>query len=682
MRACLDLLVKYNYIQSEGKTLRQIYEDTIGIYKIERNAPEIWNMIHEHKVENLFQMEQQSGIKGIALTKPQSVEELASINSIMRLMVSEKGALQPLDIFSMRKKNPALWEREMINYGLSEEERQWLHSWLDASYGICETQETLMSMLQDPIIGGHSLLFADRVRKSIAKKKPEEFLKCQQEFYETIEEKKLSSTLAHYTWDVIFAASRGYSFCMAHTLAYSLVGLQEMNLAYKYPIIFWNTANLIVDSGAMNLEDEINFDDEEDEEQEKVKNSSMDYGKVAAAIGKMKVQGLSFSLPNINKSDLTFSPDLENNRILYGIRGITRIGNQLIKEIIKNRPYTSIEDFLSKVKVNKPQMINLIKSGAFDELYDLAREDIMNLYLDLIADKKKRITLQNMQMLIAKGLIPEELDFERRLFNFNKYLKKFKSGDYYTLDVIAATFFNNNYDESLLTDIQVSDDDYSAKILQSKWDNIYKKGMEPVRVWMKENQEQILNDLNKSLFEDAAEKYTEGTISKWEMDSLSFYYHEHELAKLRADIYGISDYFNLPEEPQVERTFTTKDGNEITLFKVVRIAGTVIDKNKNKSMVTLLTPTGVVTVKVWKNQFAKWDKQISERDNDGVKHVIEKSWFTRGNKLIITGIRRDDTFIPKKYKGTEYPLFERIDKLDENGWILESVTERADEGDE
>ena len=35
----------------------------------------------------------------------------------------------------------------------------------------------------------------------------------------------------------------------SHTLAYSLVGLQEMNLAYKYPIIFWNCACLITDSG-------------------------------------------------------------------------------------------------------------------------------------------------------------------------------------------------------------------------------------------------------------------------------------------------------------------------------------------------------------------------------------------------------------------------------------------------
>ena len=62
----------------------------------------------------------------------------------------------------------------------------------------------------------------------------------------------------------------------------------------------------------------------------------------------------------------------------------------------------------------------------------------------------------------------------------------------------------------------------------------------------------------------------------------------------------------------------------------------VIDKDKNKSTVTLLTTTGVVTVKVWKNQFAKWDKQISARGDDGKKHVLEKSFFQRGNKLIIT----------------------------------------------
>ena len=144
------------------------------------------------------------------------------------------------------------------------------------------------------------------------------------------------------------------------------------------------------------------------------------------------------------------------------------------------------------------------------------------------------------------------------------------------------------------------------------------------------------------------------------------------------NIYDISNYFELDEEPQVDRVFTTRDGSEIKMFKISRIAGTVIDKDKNKSSVILLTPTGVVTVKVWKNQFAAWDKQISERGADGVKHVIEKSFFTRGNKLIITGIRRGDNFIPKKYKNTPHELFEKILEMNNDGYITLSVTERAE----
>lgn len=464
----------------------------------------------------------------------------------------------------------------------------------------------------------------------------------------------------------------------AHTLAYSLVALQEMNLAYKYPIIFWDTANLIVDSGSMNLQEEFeNFDDTD----EKIKNSSCDYGKMASAIGKMRARGLSFSLPDINKSDITFSPDIENNTVIYGLRGTTRVGNQLIKDIIENRPYTSIEDFLNKVKANKVQMINIIKAGMFDNIYQNSREEIMNIYLDLIADKKKRVTLQNMQMLIAKDMIPQELTFEKRVFNFNKYLKKFKEGIYYNLDNVALKFYLKFFDENNVIDLKIGEES-SGKIKQTTWDGIYKKTMSPVRDWMKTNQQEILNNLNNSLMQDVAEKYTEGSISKWEMDSLSFYYHEHELSKLKSEVYGISDYIKLPDEPEIEKAFRTKDGTEINIYKISRIAGTVIDKDKNKGIVSLLTTSGVVTVKVWKSQFAKWDKQISEKGEDGVKHIIEKSWFTKGNKMIITGIKKDNSFIPKKYKNTEWPLFEKIEKLDDRGFIIESYTERADEEEE
>lgn len=362
------------------------------------------------------------------------------------------------------------------------------------------------------------------------------------------------------------------------------------------------------------------------------------------------------------------------------MKGINKVGTGLVMQIFENRPYSSVEDFLSKVKVNKTQMISLIKAGTFDNLYrnEKERKDIMYEYLSSVADKKKRITLQNMRMLIEKEMIPSTLIFEQKLFNFNKYIKSFKDGEYYILDNIAMTFFTNNYCEDTLEDIEINGNEMTAKIKTNIWDNTYKRGMEPVRIWMKANQESILNDLNNKLMQEIWDKYAKGSLSKWEMDSLGFYYHKHELADLKTEIYEINNFFSLSEEPEIDRVFTSKDGFDVSIFKIHRIAGTVIDKDKNKSSVTLLTPDGVVVVKVWKNQFAKWDKQLSERGADGVKHVVEKSWFQRGNKLIITGIRRGDNFIPKKYKNTEHEIFEKILEMDERGFILSSRTEREE----
>ena len=712
MRACLDLLTEYGYVNSE-LPLRQRYEQTIGVYKLERKEPKMWDMIAAHKIQSLFQMEQQSGIKGIAAVKPTSIDDLAALNAVIRLMAPEKGAEQPIEKFARFKANPSLWYEEMDNYGVSKAGQKVLEKIVGISYGLCIQQEQFMMLVQQPEIGGFTLLWADRLRKAISKKKPQEYEALTKEFYEQTAEKGCEANLCKYVWEVLIAMNRGYGFNAAHTLAYSIVALQEMNLAFKYPILFWDTANLIVDSGSMNLSEEIlneedDFEDEEETEEEiyedsffdensgeeedeedigagnkakkKLKNSSTDYGKISSAIGKMKARGVAFALPNINKSTITFSPDLENNRILYGLRGLQRIGNQLIKDIFQNRPYKDIFDFMDKVKVNKTQMISLIKAGVFDELYTSlgkTRYEIMHDYLISIADQKKRITLQNMQMLATKGMIPEELQFEQKLFFFNKYLKKNKDGDNYYLDNIAFNFYNNNYGEKNLKNIKITGDGGTAYISQSTWDSIYKNGMEPVRVWMKANQEEILYSLNQRLFDETAEKYAQGNISKWEMDSLSFYYHDHELAKLKTLVYDIDDYESLEEE-EIDRQFTTKDGDEITMFKIHRIAGTVIDKNKAKSSVTLLTTSGVVTVKVWKNQFSAWDKQISEKGSDGKKHVIEKSWFTRGTKLIITGIKRENTFIPKKYKSTSYPLFEKIEELSDDGFILKSATERVE----
>lgn len=306
-------------------------------------------------------------------------------------------------------------------------------------------------------------------------------------------------------------------------------------------------------------------------------------------------------------------------------------------------------------------MINLIKSGAFDEFGD--RMNIMNNYIDSVSDKKKRITLQNMAMLIKYNLIPEQFIHQIKVFNFNKYLKKNKLEEYYIVDDIAYRFYEQHYD---LDNLYHFDDTFRIK--QVVWDKIYKKEMDPVRDYFKAEQNNLLDKLNKTLFDETYNKYCQGSISKWEMDSVSYYSHPHEMELVDNYKYGFADFSKLPDDPIIEKMITIK-GKQIPLYKIFRIAGTVLDRDKNKKTVTLLTTSGVVNVKIY-GVFANFDKQISQKGADGKKHVIRKSEFSRGNKLIICGIKQDNMFIAKKYARTPYKLIETIETITPEGDII------------
>ena len=700
---CIDLICEYGYEEREA-TLKETYEKIIGIYNLERDSKEMWEMCWNHKVMSLFQMEKQSGISGIAAMKPTSVDDLAILNSAIRLMATEKGGEMPVNKLARFKAHPSDWDYELKKYGLGAEAKEILEPVLNVSYGLCIAQEQFMQLVQLPELGGFNLTWADKLRKSIAKKNPAEYDKLTDEYFKTIKEKGLDEKLCTYVWNVLIAMSKGYGFNLSHTLAYSLIGLQELNLAYRYPTILWDCACLISDSGGAEKENEddneetdrgdvgettydlsmgvFEDDDDDDEDESDISESkskkkpakSANYGKIATAIGKMSHEGVAIVATNINQSKYTFSPDIDNNRIVYGLSGITKVGDEIVKQIMENRPYKNIEDFLSKVKINKPQMINLIKSGAFDGLYGGDRIKAMNVYIDLIADKKKRITLQNMKMLIDFGLIPEEYDLQCRVYNFNKYIKKLKFDNYYGIDNIALSFYSEHFDMDLLN----SAENYVFKIKQTDWDKIYKKQMDIIRPFIQKNNQELLDAVNNRLRQDLWDKYCLGNISQWEMDSISCYIHDHELKKIKNSLYGLSEYSKLPEEPIINYEFRSKEtGQKIPLFKIVRIAGTVLDKDKNKKMVTLLTNDSVVTVKIFGDAFTHYDRQISEKGADGVKHVKEKSWLARGNKIIVTGIRREDNFIAKKYKNTPHHLVELITSIDDNGYI-KTQTERME----
>ena len=201
IQVCLEMLVKDGYIK-EYPTLRETYEHALNVYQLEREDPKMWDMVHDHKIISLFQMEKDSGIRGIGLTNPRNVDDLATLNSVIRLMAAEKGAESPLDKYARFREHPWMWDKEMREYGLTEEQMKLMHKELDISNGLSITQEQFMKLVQLPECGGWDLQFADKLRKSIAKKNPKEYEELTEKFFKGIKEKGCDERFCHYIWDV------------------------------------------------------------------------------------------------------------------------------------------------------------------------------------------------------------------------------------------------------------------------------------------------------------------------------------------------------------------------------------------------------------------------------------------------------------------------------------------------
>lgn len=427
------------------------------------------------------------------------------------------------------------------------------------------------------------------------------------------------------------------SFNRSHCLAYSLVALQEMNLAFKFPIIYWNCACLISDSGSFDVDDES-------------KDKSVDYEKIATAIGEIKSRGIEVSLVNINSSDYGFEPDEENNRILYGMKALSNINDEIIEKIKAGRPYIGVKDFMARVPLKKLAMINLIKAGAFDEVEKNFnnRKEIMAYYILQISELKKKLTLQNFSGLVNHGLIPKELELQIRVYNFTKYLKaNCKAENDFALNDTCIQFLEKFMPDVMNQTKAVND---TICINQKTWDTIYQAQMDIVRDWVKANHDLVLQKYNDMLFMENWEKYAGGTQSSWEINSLCFYHGEHELAKVDANKYNIKDFFSL-KSGEVDYYFK-KNNKQIPIYKLNRIAGAVISKNDTRHTVTLLTTTGIVNVKFSGDYYSMFSKQVSQVQPDGTKKIVERSWFKRGTLLLVTGYRRDNEFVGKTYAAT------------------------------
>ena len=674
IRATLDLLIEYEEIDWKG-SLRNTFDHYLHPDNINIKNPKYYEMIGNGEVMDLFQFSTEIGMQSAIKVKPNNLIETAAANSLMRLM-SDGGQEQPIDTFIKYKNNIDLWYQEMNEFSLTEDEIKIMEEHLFKLNGVADTQESVMLLSMDERIAGFDIKAANKLRKAIAKKSNKAMEESYKEFFEQGAKLGTSDNLLRYVWDVQIKRQLGYSFSILHTIAYSIVALQELSLNDRYSPLYWQTACLSVNSGGIDYKQE---SDTEDEEEKSKKKYATNYGKVAAAIGGIRQRGVNVALPDINKANFGFIPDIQNDSIIFGLKGMNGIGDDVVHSIIENRPYNSFEDFLVRMldtKTVKPaQMIQLIKGGCFDSFDE--RKEILKKYLTHIFEPKKQLNMQNMKMLINNNLIPEEYHLNVRFYNYKAYIckKVYKTvskpkDKLLLLDEISTTFFEQHFSEESIVDMA----DGKLVISEKLFNKEYDVHMSNFKEWL--SKPETLEYVNKQLLENEFAPYQDESLGKWEMDALSYYYNDHELSAANTEKYDISNFFSLPETPIVTREYVSR-GIPRQEFQLSRIAGTVLDKDKDKHTVTILTTDGVVTVKLYASNFSYYNKQISRPISKDKKEVLETSWFSRGQLLLFTGFRRGNKFVPRKYRDSIYQFtVAKIDGIDETGNLM-LTTERV-----
>jgi DNA polymerase-3 subunit alpha len=392
-----------------------------------------------------------------------------------------------------------------------------------------------------------------------------------------------------------------------------------------------------------------------------------------------------------------------------------KINNETSKIIMENRPYKNLEDFHKRLvlvkrqvvlKTGKTQMrslvsesqtIMLIKAGAFDKIENKPRKQILEDYLKLLYPPKTKLNTKDIAKIAEMGILTNNLKEELRYYNFREYLLTMnKISDENSKGILwyklydenneanteyANNFFmehfSNDMDEN--KDYKFDDEGYLLIALGTKrkgsFENIYSEKISNLIKWI--NTQECIDIYNNNTFESIKFDNMKGNISSWEMESMNFYSEDagHELAYADRERYGIVDFNSLSEEPEVIG-FTKYKGLQYPKFKLDRIIGTVLDRDKNRHSVAILTPEGVVELKLYPGQFSFYDKTISKDnglDEKGnlKKVILENGWFQRGTLLLVTGIRRGDTFKPKRYSNSIYQhALQKILEIKDNGELI------------
>ena len=333
--AISKILTKQGVENPTFKDIRGFYNKHLHPDKINFNNESVYeNIFHSGKWAGIFQFTEAGAQSFCERARPSSLVDIAAITSIFR-----PGPLG------------AKVDRDYIVAKESPDQVKYIHPLVkevtEETYGFLIFQEQI-AILAHKLGDDISLEDGNLLRKLLTKKGSGDGAKKKQRIYDKFSKgcrnKGLSTTEAEKLWKT-FEYFSGYGFNKSHAIGYSVLSFQCAWLLNYHPSE-WLAAFL---------------DKEPDNKKEK-------------AINIVKNMGFDVETVDINRSGVSWAVS-SNGKLLQPLTCIKGLGEKAIEQIMANRPFKTLEEFIfneniSYSKMNKKSLDVLIRSGACKDIIE------------------------------------------------------------------------------------------------------------------------------------------------------------------------------------------------------------------------------------------------------------------------------------------------------------------------
>jgi DNA polymerase-3 subunit alpha len=348
MHACEDVgLIKFDVLGIRNLSILgnaiHIVKETQGIEidlhqipidgKTNERARKTFEMLSRGETMGTFQLNGGGMTKFLKELKPERVEDIMAMVALYR-----PGPMAVIPEYIARKNDASL-----IKFLDPRMEK-----FLNMSYGLIVYQDDLLFCALD--LAGYTWEEADKFRKAVGKKIPEEMAAQKDKLVKGIIEHGQTEAFAEKLWK-LFEPFQSYGFNKAHAASYGMVAYYTSYMKANFPAEYMNAL---------------------------LSAESSDAVKVSQAVHECRRMGINVLVPDINESVLDFAvvkddSSLDGKAIRFGLSAIKNVGNvaiELILEARKSGEFLTFMDFINRVdsrKVNKRVLESLIKVGAMDK---------------------------------------------------------------------------------------------------------------------------------------------------------------------------------------------------------------------------------------------------------------------------------------------------------------------------